>query len=265
VTPKEATDQFKAAVTTAVKKLKSDLQLAKKALQSDLQIYEDAVNSGAIIADETGNVFQELVEFQGSVQNAASATATAVEEAGNAALAALADGAPLTSSYPKDFSWGTGGALDKARKDVKTQIDQLYKSMGIRIRKTVKTLAKNGATLSLELRPPAFVQNFYFTDQAHLHQGNVFSLDIILAVNRPELAEDGLIWLGGAATNIFVDVVVSATGPESESMTVSPSAVTSRWEGALTQSGTRFKKGNYLVLGRSENDVYAAGGTLSIY
>jgi hypothetical protein len=251
-TPQEAAAAFKADATAAVKTLKSQLQLAKKAFLVDLDHYEDAVDSGGNILDETTSFAVDVDDFQHAVQFAANTAFHAVVDAGAAALDGLAGGSPLDGVFPKDLSTGAGGAFDKARKDIRSQVDQLYKSLAGRLKKTVTVLKKNGAGLTIEVKPPACVTDGYFSDLSNFTNNLLFSMDVLIAVNRTDLAEDGTVWLGGTNTNPSIDIDASVTGDEQDSTLVTPSNVTGRWNATLTDGGTRFKKGNYAVLARPE-------------
>ena len=247
ITPQEATAQFKASAAAAVKTLKGELQGAKTAFLEDVQAYETSIDLGVSVETATSTLFEGCKSLQAEVNSAADQAMTSIVDAAVAALLSLSNGAPLEGAFPKDFYSGTGGAFDKARRDVRSNVEKLYKSLANRLKKTVNLLGKSAAVLTIELRPPLFLEEWYFAETSPSTFTIRFGLDIILAVNRSGLAEDGRVWLGGAAYSGVDQVTVLVVGAidESDSATVAPDL--DRWNVTLTDNGSLFRKGNYMA------------------
>jgi hypothetical protein len=260
ITPQEATAQLKASASAAVKTLKSQLQVAKKAFLADLQLYETSVDLGASVATETDTFFTECTNLQAAVNNAANQAMEAIGDGAVGALMNLSNGAPLDGVFPKDFYYGTGGAFDKARRDVRSAVEKLYKPLANRLHKTVKVLEKNGATLTVELRPPLYLDEYFFAENKFSFFGNRFGLDTIVAVNRNELDEDGRAWLGGTAYPSTNELSVTVVGGLNQDDNMSVMPVAERWTAALTDSGTLFRKGNYVASVKGADDVGRGDG-----
>jgi hypothetical protein len=181
------------------------------------------------------------------------------------ALDSISGGAALNGVYPKDFYNGTGGAYDKVRKNVRTSIDKLYKPLAGRLKKTVKVAETNGAALSVELRPPFYLEEFSFSEDEFSFFPDRFAMDTLVAVNTLAQSEDGRVWVGGAVFGSIVDVTVNVNGSidESDSMTVMPDS--NRFSAALIDGGTFFRKGNYAASVKAGTDsARAAGATFSL-
>lgn len=265
ITPQEASAQLKAATADALKQFKSEVQLAKNLFQIDLQLYEATLEGGGSLTDATDDFFVSLGELQAKVLFAAGGAMGVIRTAAKQALSDLAAGSPLQGEFPKDFYWGAGGTLDKSKAEIKKQLDQLYKSLAGRFKKTAKVLEKRGATWSLDLRAPAYTIDAFFDESVSTANVSVFSMDILLALNRSEFLEDGVLWIGGTSfySLLGIDVSVAGAGDETETITVFPTQATGRWAAKLDDGGTRFKKGNYIVFANADDETFGAGSVVS--
>jgi hypothetical protein len=261
VTPEQATAAFKSVIAASIKSLRSELTTAKQAFLFDISAYETGAQQGLDIVTHTSNFFSECAAFQKSVQDATNVAMGEIIEGAVDNLDALSNGLPLDGVYPKDFYSGSGGALDKARRDVKLNVERLYKSVANRLRKTATLLGKEGVALTIELRPPRYLDDHRFTEDLSSVFINRFGVDFVLAINRPNLLEDGRVWIGGAAYSSVDDVTVSVSGTESDSATVPTSS--GRWAVHLTDGGTNFLKGNYTANIEAEIDVAGTGVAFS--
>jgi hypothetical protein len=215
------------------------------------------VKQGLDVLEQTGNFIPECTAFQKSVQDTTNGAMAEIIEGAVDALDALSSGLPLNGGFPKDFYSGAGGALDKARSDVKRQVDQLYKSISGRLRKTVKVLEQNDASLTVDLRPPRYHDDHRFSEDGSAVFINRYGLDLVVAVNRTALAEDGRLWTGGTAYSALGEVSVLVTGPESDSGTAPVSSA--RWALFLTDAGSFFVNGNYSLSVTAESDIGGVG------
>jgi hypothetical protein len=207
----------------------------------------------------TSTFFTGCKTLQASVNGAANQAMAAIVSGAVGALTSLANGAPLEGAFPKDFYSGTGGAFDKARRDVKSQVEKLYKPVESRLKKTINLLGKDGAVLTAALRPPAYTEDYFFWEDSSSASILQFGLDIILAVNRSGFTEDGRVWLGGAAQGGVDEVTATVVGAINESNSVSAIPVNGRWAAALTDNGTLFRKGNYIAFVKAESDAGGIG------
>jgi hypothetical protein len=257
VTPLQATAGFKSVIAASVKLLRSELTTAKQALLFDIAAYESGVQQGLDVVTATANFFQECATFQKSVQDAANAAMAEIVEGGVDNLDALSNGLPLDGVYPKDFYAGSGGAFDKGKRDVKLNVERLYKSVSNRLRKTATILEKEGVSLTIELRPPRYLDDHRFTEDLSSVFVNRYGVDLVLAVNRSSQAEDGRVWIGGTAYSSVTEVNISVSGAEADNGTAL--TVLSRWALQLTDGGTGFLKGNYTTNIEAELDVAGTG------
>jgi hypothetical protein len=261
LTELQAISQFKAAIAVELQSLRSQLQISKKIFFALIAEYEFSVNFGLDVETQTSWFYLDCSDFQLGVQDAANAASQAIASAGAAALSGLANGTPLQGVYPKDFYSGGGGALDKALRDVKANVVKLYKPIANRLRKTVTVLEKKGAALTVEIRPPVILEDCRILEGVSTFDSDRLGLDIIVAVNRSEIAEDGRVWLAGSAYPGLSDIDVLISGPELD--TGVSTAPDGRWSVSLTDAGTFFVKGNYVAHVRAGTDDVAAGGRFS--
>jgi hypothetical protein len=262
ISPAQAASALKSAASAALKQLKADLQVAKQTFLSDVAAYEAGVQEGLDIATQTGELFTKCAVFQLAVQDAANDSLLTIVGVAKNKLSELANGAMLDGTYPKDFYFGSGGTLDKARRDVKTHLDKLYKSLAGRLHKTAGVLQKFGVTLTLELGPPRYIDDYSISEGSIAAPLDRFGFDIVLAVNHSAVAEDGRVWIGGAAYSDIPEISVNIFGLDFETATATPSA--GRWSVALTDGGTLLKKGNYVTTIKGAGDAGTIGSLFSL-
>jgi hypothetical protein len=136
-------------------------------------------------------------------------------------------------------------------------VERLYKSVSNRLRKTATILEKEGVSLTIELRPPRYLDDHRFTEDLSSVFVNRYGVDLVLAVNRSSQAEDGRVWIGGTAYSSVTEVNISVSGAEADNGTAL--TVLSRWALQLTDGGTGFLKGNYTTNIEAELDVAGTG------
>jgi hypothetical protein len=265
LTPTEALAIFKTNTNATVKVLRDELLVAKQTLLAQILAYENAVNSGTAIDAATSTFYTDCTTFQSTVMIAGHAAMSEIGQFAVDALDSISGGAALNGAYPKDFFNGTGGAYDKVRKNVRTSVDRLYKPLAGRLKKTVKTLETNGASLAVELRPPFYLEEFSFSEDEFSFFADRFALDTLVAVNTLAQAEDGRVWVGGAVFGSIAEVTVSVMGAitETDDMAVMPDS--NRFSATMIDGGTFFKKGNYAASVKAGTDTgRAAGATFSL-
>jgi hypothetical protein len=260
ITPQEATALFKASAGAAMKELKDGLKITKQNFIEAFQAFEDSIDNGDSVFSAAVQLFDDCANNQGGVYDKATDAIDAIATGAGSALGSLANGTPLDGAFPKDFYAGTGGAYDKARRDVRTQVEKLYKSLEGRRKKIVKYAEKNGAALTVELRVPNYVDDYSFWDGAAASHANRFGLDIVVAVNHIGVEQDGRVWIGGSAESEIEDISGTVFGAVNEMDSGSTSPVSGRWDLTVFDGGTFFRRGNYIVNVRAEADGAAIGG-----
>jgi hypothetical protein len=262
VTPAAPNPQFKTAIASALTQLKGTLLVAKKAFFDDLAAYESALKGGAAVETETASLYTAAAALQTSVRNAGNQAMQDVVLAATNILDDLDDMAPLNGDYPDDFCWGAGGQLDKARDAVRKEVDKLYVPIAARLKKTTKSALDAGGALTVLLRPPVVVYDFSLGPGFASFNTDRMGLDLLIAVNRTAVAEDGRAWIAGVSANSFAQIHVSIGGRESDFVDVAP--VSGRWAVTANDGGTFFKKGNYLVHVVGDTDTTSVGATFSV-
>ena len=187
---------FKLAINASLSQLKAQIQVSKKAFFDDLKTYETAIHDGQLVTTWTSTLHESCVTFQIAVRDAAATAYSDIATAGATILDDLASGGPLNGVYPNDFYLGGGGLFDKANAAVRAQLEKLYPTIRIACTKTSAIAAKQGAALTVLLRPPAIPSEYYIAPGTDVHFGNRLGLDLLISLNRSAIESDGRVWLG---------------------------------------------------------------------
>jgi hypothetical protein len=260
ITPKEATAQFKASAAAAILDMKDHFKISKQNFLEAFQLFEDSIDNGDSVFNAAPQLFSDCANLQGGIYKNASDAMKAIAAGAGAALGSLSNGTPLDGAFPKDFYAGTGGAYDKARRDVRSQVEKFYKSIEGRRKKVVKSAEKNGAGLTLELRVPNYTDDYTFWESASVTHANRFGIDTLVAANHLGVEQDGRVWVGGSSGSTIQDVTCAIFGAVNELDSSTASPVNGRWELTFFDGGTFFRRGNFIVNVVADSDSAGIGG-----
>lgn len=260
VTPKEASALFKASAATAIHGLKADLKNLKENLLDSFQSFEVKLKSGVDVITAAAQLKNDCVGIQFNLHSRTSEAVDAIATGAAAALGSLANGTPLDGAFPKDLQAGTGGAYDKALREVRKLVESFYKPFEGRRKRAVQVAEKHGAALTVELRVPNYVDDYSFWDASFAVHANRLGLDMLVAVNRIGFAQDGRLWISGSSQSGIANVTGTVFGAENELDSGTTAPVSGRWELSFTDGGSLFKRGNYIVNVQAVGDTAGIGG-----
>jgi hypothetical protein len=246
ISEKEAIAQVKAATKAQVKAFKQNAAAALTTLDASLDTLDDLLTESTDAATVASQFTGMAIEYMASINEAYVGAKSLVADAASLSLDALADGGDLQGLYPEDFSYGSGGALDKARAQLQ--------HVGIKSRDAAQKRLAKSAALAEKVAHVAITCRLDFPQRANpqaVNQGDspvvsqACTLDVVVGVSDLDVADDGILLFAGATAETGTDVTVGYTGPAfaSEIATTDPDPGTGRFLGVFTS----LPEGGYAV------------------
>jgi len=247
ISEKAAVAQAKAAAKTRLGLLKGALAAAQATALAAIDAVDVANQNGPFTVLGTQTLVDDLAALQASVEEALFHLAVDTANDGQAALAALADGTPL-STLPLALANGVGGLPDQERASAGKLLAKTYRTIDKRLAKSGALVARTttGASLFAVVDPPPQLF-FAFSDQ---HGDSIlFSLAVDLRVSASTTPTDGRIWIGGTSNLGGQALVVSALAMTTVPTEVDQQVTTTgrgRFVARLGDSAT-LPRDNYLL------------------
>lgn len=231
--------QLKASHATAAKKLKADLKAARDVFLAELKAFEATVKAGGGNVALAQGLFDDLIALQVATGSAIEDAFTETTIAAKEALATLPP--PLNGIYPRGFTVGDGGLVDRFRAQTDGTTEKHVATLRKRLVKTTTLADKAGVGLTFRLEVPVVTTEFQWSESSFAAGGGApVAVDTIVTFSSLAVLGDGRVFLGGRAF-LGVPLTVEFYGPTFFDFGGVP-VVNQRW---TTTAST--DEGNYLV------------------
>lgn len=208
ITEKAAIKQVRTAAKTRLGLLKSALDAAQSTAVARIDAFEVAVATNGFTVLGVQNLADDLADFQTAVQDALFDVAVNTAADGKAALAELADGAPLPA-IPLALANLPGGVPDQVRAAIAKALAKTYRTLNKRLAKTSTFVAKAGAATFFALLDPPPQLAFAFSDVRSDAILFGFVIDLRVSATTP-MPDETRLWVGGTTAVAGQELFVSA-------------------------------------------------------
>lgn len=198
---KKALKGLRAAAKDEVAALHASLKDDRFVLFAALDAVDAVVAVGAGSTAEAQDLFDELMAYQASSREGLTAALDGFYSKAADLLNAYQASHP--GEQPRGFAFGDEVGLDEFTADVRAELTKSLASVHKRAAKTVKALEKKaGLTALVRIQPPP-VPEYRFAASTPGDDGGYVepTIDVLVTVSDPAVANDGIIHLGGSAVD----------------------------------------------------------------
>jgi hypothetical protein len=247
-TEKTVISLMKAEIKDTLKVVKGGLGAALQDLDGGFVAFELAVEDGALTTVEAQAFLDAAVAFQRAVMEAREAAENGLADDIATGLGLLAGDTSLDGVFPAGFYAGDGGLFDDALAAIAKEVDKVYAKAGKRGAKAIKTFAKHGLGLTVQLVSPPRVG--FSTPGEDLIDTNLLvptALGVLVGASDLDAPGDGLVLAAGTSDPGFDDVEVLLTATPAQFSAEATPDGDGVWSVLIDDQGAGLPEGNWQV------------------